>query len=104
MSNTVDLLHAVSRLAMDRIETYVMPVISTAHLTDATRERMCRDFGCVFSRDEGWLLHVPAADAEPLDTLPADVAALHDWCRARSVVYVMLDCDADAVDDMPTYD
>lgn len=52
----------------------------------------------------GWLLWVPADPHEVTTKTPAEIRRLWKYAMDRRCVYVLLDRDADVIDDLPTWD
>ena len=87
-------------------ETRTMPVISTVHLSPETLAYMGARHhskwpmgGGVF--DYGFLLY---AHEEAPEGTPADLIPIYDWAVKSGWSYVLLDCDADTVAELPAFD
>lgn len=87
-----------------------IPVLSTAHITEATNDRLSSDggknpWGHCAKYEFGYFLAVPASDtftdaAQP----PTDLQAIWTWARHRNIQWVRLDQAGDVIDGLPTYD
>lgn len=87
-----------------------MPVISTAHITEATNDRLSSDGGknpwshCA-NYEFGFFMAIPSSDRFPeAPHPPADLQAIWAWARQRNLDWIRLDQAGDAVDGLPTYD
>lgn len=66
---------------------------------DVVRDPRNRSAGILGGRTRhGWFIHAPE---EPDATIPADLAALLQYARQQSCDYVLLDCDALPMADLP---
>jgi len=82
--------------------------ISTAHvseqtatLLDNTPEKDWPVSGGLFST-YGWFMY--AHDEDCSGDIPSDLMAVFTFARSHGCNYVLFDCDADAVDNLPTYE
>jgi hypothetical protein len=89
---------------MPRIDK--VPVISTGHLSAAVAKQL-EDLGdnnpwtsCA-SYLEGFFLY---AQSEPEPDTPESLKAIFAWVREQGAEWVRLDCDGDAIDELPQYD
>lgn len=97
------------------LEVHTIPVISTAHITrevadrlDSRRQQWC---ACATYPDVGFFLYLDEPYSPGGDPVPQCLLDILDW-RMRleregkldNSHWVRLDCDADLVDDLPTYD
>lgn len=97
------------------LEVHAIPVISTAHITGQVAQQLQRNpyrwcAGAAFS-DNGFFLFLDEPCADPHDTVPQCLLDIRDWRmsleregKLDNSRWVRLDCDADTVDDLPTYD
>jgi len=96
------------------LELHKIPVISTAHIDLATNNRLDHDGGpwcpCAAYHDVGYFLFLDDLEASD-EEVPQCLTAIRDWLRklrAEGVVddccWVRLDCDAETVEELPTYD
>ena len=96
---------------MSTPEIHRFVVISTGHLTegtarflDTTPAKNWPYAGGPYA-DYGWFFY---AHDENLNTgsgaIPDDLFAVMTWARKQVCHYLLLDCDGDAVDDLPQFD
>jgi hypothetical protein len=86
--------------------------LSTAHLTAKTRHMLDTKVErfCCYHGEYGWFIWVPTEpeipeyDEEVGDGYPADLIAAFHLARKMDCEYVMFDMDAEASDDLQTYD
>ena len=84
------------------LPTSLMLEMSTRHISKETAEWLqYHRSGCYQKGDYGWF--VWSGDSAREDD-PADLRAVLDFARAERVTWVMLDCDTDAVDGLPTFE
>nr|WP_280971428.1 hypothetical protein [Cupriavidus gilardii] len=93
-----------------------MPVVSTCHITDATRKLLDelhgappdeKPFCWVADYSEGWFVRFWDDDGpEDLHELPSDLRAIRDWLLAAGHLdrWVRIDADGDCVSTLPVYD
>lgn len=74
---------------------------STAHLSPAARAYVDTGDGIASPTPYGWFVY---ASEEPDDTVPADLAVIMAHARALGAEYINFDCDASAIDDLPTFE
>lgn len=92
------------------LELMTVPVISTAHLTQATGVKLTQDgdtnlWTVCAPYEHGWFLYMQS-DLTALDSdTPPDLLDLFKWAKTdgRNFDYVRLDCDAGAVEGLPLY-
>jgi hypothetical protein len=85
--------------------------ISTAHVSKETASRLDDADGfsyeCWLSiynkQDYGWWILVDSADLEA-DDMPDDLAACICLARKYDCEWLCLDCDAEVLETLPTYD
>lgn len=97
------------------LEIHTIPVISTAHITEEVAKQLRRNpyrwcAGTAFS-DYGFFLFLDDPTPERGDTVPQCLLDILDWRmkleregKLDNSRWVRLDCDADPVDGLPTYD
>lgn len=85
--------------------------ISTAHVCPAGREVLSDPDQCAVTAyekgDFGWLLYVPVDEptpTKPTPGLPRSLIDILTYARQHNCRWVMLDCDAYIVRDLPVYD
>lgn len=81
--------------------------LSTGHVTKATSEMLDNTklenwpvFGGIIST-VGWFMY---AHEETEQENPADLLVVFEYARKHNCPYVMFDCDADVIDELPFYD
>lgn len=78
-----------------------MLVASTAHVTESTCNGFLHTFPGAYEKGEyGWVIY---ADG-PRDNCPADLAACLDAAKAKGCEWLMLDRDADAIEELPIFE
>lgn len=97
------------------IETAKMLICSTGMISKSTAsllEMQTDDVPVCFNKGEfGWMIHVPEApfgsscmeDQDP-HTCPKELVALLNVARAEGCDWIMLDCDAGAIDGLESFD
>lgn len=89
------------------LEIEPMLTISTGHITKDTADAFDAKMGddgipAFFPKgDYGWFVFVPD-QIEP--ECPADLASLLRFAKEKGCTWLVLDCDAEQVDGLPTYD
>jgi hypothetical protein len=98
------------------LEIAKMLILSTSHVTNETRLKMeqwaegeADENGfipTVYRKgDYGWIIHVHEAESEmDTDRFPEDVTAAIVFARGQGCQWIMYDCDADEIDELPTYE
>jgi hypothetical protein len=83
-----------------------MMVLSTAHVTHETRVRLDNEnFDGLVAYDKaefGWWIAIVEDELDPTQ-LPDDLRQVLIYAKKFGCAWVMLDCDADTIDDLPTY-
>lgn len=86
-------------------------VLSTSHVSAATAKRLedtpVEDWPCLGGPygGYGWFLYAHDENAGTGDDeIPADLFAVMAWVRKQGCDYLLLDCDGDEVEGLPTYD
>lgn len=88
-----------------------VPVISTAHVSEADMERLTdrirsSDYpGAAY--DEGCWLWIPLNEGDGDDPIYNGLKSILDiveWARKNQYAYVRIDRDGDEISDLPTYD
>lgn len=92
------------------VEVMKVPVLSTAHVSEKTRDMF--DSGspqwvshCA-KYDFGWFISIPTEEFEcTLEPKPTDdLVALFAWARKHGFGWLRLDSDGSLVSDLPTHD
>lgn len=80
-----------------------MMVLSTAHITEDTCNRwLNEEAGPAYRKGEyGWFIY--AHWTESTSAMPVDLAACLEFARAKGCGWVMFDCDASSVEELPEY-
>lgn len=93
---------------MTKLETRKFLILSTAHITKQTNEYLTKTHvsrwpfpGGPYGQD-GWFFY--AAPDNENETIPADLFKVMEFARANGCFNVLLDCDGDTVEGLPTYD
>lgn len=95
----------------DELWTMRVPVLSTGHLSKATRDRLESEgddnpwMYCASYLD-GYFISVPADDKFPegLDVPPPDLLAIWKWARENKYDWVRLDSAGDVIEALRTFD
>lgn len=77
--------------------------VSTAHITRKTDMWLAEGPDGVVAypkEDYGWVIMVAPCEAD----IPDDLRQLIDYARACGCDWIMLDCDAPEIKDLPVYD
>lgn len=75
-------------------------VISTAHITPATRTKLEEmEIEAAFTRSDGWVFHVGNKETDA----PADLEAALTFARVRGCAWLMLDCDGPVAADLAVW-
>ncbi len=96
---------------MTKFETRRFVVISTAHVSETTARRLddtpSKDWPCLGGPygEYGWFLyaHDENAGAGP-DIIPDELFKVMIWARRLGFDYILFDCDADQVEELPAFD
>lgn len=94
---------------MASFESRRFVVISTGHVTAATArlldETPSPQWPCVGGcyGTFGWFLCVHEQNGLGADAIPEDLFAAMTWARGEGFDYLLLDCDGDLVDGLPSY-
>jgi hypothetical protein len=81
--------------------------LSTGHVSEATAKILdnnkLEDWPCFGGTVStvGWFIY--AHDENPGD-IPADLFAVFEYARKHNCPYVLFDCDADTIEELPTFD
>jgi len=80
--------------------------LSTAHVSKETAQMLdddrLSDFVVPYQKgDFGWFIWVPPVEHEGV---PADLRAVLAYARTQQCDWVMLDCDAETIDNLPSFD
>jgi hypothetical protein len=93
-----------------QVERRSLLVLSTAHLTRATRDALtaglANDYPVLASFGHGWYVHVPSdPEWSPSEgNLPADLVAAIAFGRRLGACELKFDCDAGIVEGLPVYE
>ena len=86
-------------------------VISTSHVSDKTAKLLdytkAHQWPCRGGpyREFGWFVYAqPENERAGRDAVPDDLFAVMQWAQANGFDYILFDCDAEAVDELATYD
>ena len=78
--------------------------LSTLHVRAETLNPSAAKGFLVAEYDYGAIYNVPGEDLEEyLAEVPEDLAIVLRYAKAQGCNLVRLDCDADVIDDLPTY-
>ena len=92
-----------------------MVVISTAHIDEETAKMLNEgaedyppfcdlEWSPAFARDHGWLFHVASVERVVETNPPQCLRNVFAFARALGCEWVMLDCDGDRVDGLPSWE
>lgn len=91
------------------LEISKMLCISTAHITQKTSQLLCdeaiKDVTYYNKGDWGFFIYVPTCIEENTEAdIPEDLQKVMDFARMNDCLWVMLDCAASVVDELPKYE
>lgn len=89
----------------ERLEIHKMLVLSTAHITRETAEKLENDAYALstYPREEyGWFIYIPY-DWDEYE-LPEDLKACIKLAKNNNCVWLCLDCDGLTTHNLPVYD
>jgi hypothetical protein len=91
---------------MSKLEIAKMLIISTAHVTENTAKKFDGMFSLPSSgvpyKDVGWLF---AVDQESIaNDISHDLWECLDFARRQGCQYLLMDRDADKIDELPQFD
>lgn len=97
------------------LEIHGIPVISTAHITREVASRLDSEHqnwcACAVYRDVGFFLFLDELPSTEEDPVPQCLLDIRDWRmklesegKLDNSRWVRLDCDADTVEGLTTYD
>lgn len=96
---------------MPTLDVRTFVVIGTGHVTEKSAAFLdtvpSEQWPCLGGRygEYGWFLYAHEENCGTgKDRIPDDIFAVMTWARKRGFEYVLVDCDADTVDDLPVYD
>ncbi len=96
---------------MTTLETRRFVVISTAHVSEATAKRLNstppKHWPCLGGPygEYGWFLHAHDENAGVgSDAIPDELFDVMIWARRQRFDYILFDCDADQVAELPAFD
>lgn len=95
---------------MSKLEISKMLTLSTAHITEATSKRLESDPNdnnlglCVYSTPYGWFIMIDERTVKDADHLPKELANLIKFANDLDCKVLHLDCDAEIVDYLETFD
>ena len=86
-------------------------ILSTAHVTHKTSETLTGWASLpaelqplvVASTWYGWFVSTFEVEGEPARSIPAELADIQRFARGLGCDYVLLDCDAETVGELPTF-
>ena len=89
---------------METLEIYRILTISTAHIKGTTAELLeGLDAPAVYSKSEhGWFIYLNYLNDD--GNIPGDLAQVILFAQNKGISILCLDCDADTVDQLPTYE
>ena len=100
----------------DMPEIQKMVCLSTAHLTDETKELLdtiadnidsngqCEALVCYEKQEYGWFLPVLSENEQPRQTFPDDLKACFRYAEACHTSWIMFDAECEPMGGLPTYD
>lgn len=96
---------------MNPLEIRRFVVVSTSHVTGKTANFLdttpSRQWPCAGGRysEYGWFFYAHDENqGAGSDAIPDDLFAVMTWARKQGCDYLLLDCDGNAVDDLPLFD
>lgn len=96
---------------MSTPETRRLVVLSTSHVSEATAKRFdetkADEWPCVGGPYAyyGWFVYAHEENfGIGMDAIPDDLLAVMQWARRHRFEYILFDCDAETVDELPVYD
>lgn len=87
-----------------------MLTLSTGHITEETSELLSREPDdntlqlTFYPNTFGGFLYVNNIDSSIIETLPQDLSACVSLAQKQNCQWLQFDCDADEIDELPTYD
>ncbi len=107
---TISLAPISRAMPMDNLERRTFIVMSTAHLTEQTARHLdttsVKDWPCIGGPygQYGWFVyaHEENCGAGP-EPIPDDLFNVMTWARKQGVEYILFDCDAAVLDDLPSH-
>lgn len=110
MPNSSNVSLEAADLSGMEVEIMKVPVLSTAHVSEKTRDMLDFDnpqwvHHCA-KYEFGWFIAVPTEEAEGcFEQKPSDdLAALFGWARKHGFGWLRLDSDGATVAELPTFD
>lgn len=96
---------------MTKLESYKFVTISTGHVSAETARMLdstsCTEWPCVGGgyADYGWFFYAHDENAGEADQrIPDDLFAVMTWARRNGFSHILLDRDAEQVEDLAWYD
>lgn len=89
---------------METLEIYKMLTISTAHIKGTTAEMLeGLDAPAVYNKSEyGWFIYLNYLNED--GSIPDDLAQIIQFAKDKEIMLLCLDCDAETVEELPTYE
>jgi len=89
---------------MEMLEIYKMLTLSTAHINSTTAELLDQlQSPVVYNKSEyGWFIYLNYLKDDT--NIPNDLAQVIQFAKDRGIALLCLDCDAETVDGLPTYE
>ena len=94
----------------NKLPIYKYLDISTAHITKETNELLIKNSDneqfpvIVLKTGHGFFINIPYNIDELERELPGDLISCLGFAQKYSCRWLMLDCDAEVIDDLETYD
>lgn len=96
---------------MTSLEIRRFVVISTAHVSETTAQRLDNTPAKEWPRvgghygEYGWFVYAHDENAGVgRDAIHTDLFEVMSWARKQRCDYVLFDCDADEIESLPAYD
>ena len=94
---------------MQELETYSVPIIPVAHLTEEVAQQLANDgdqnmWAVLVAPYQNGLFLLATNQMYPSSDWPQCVAAVYAWAREHDFYMVRLDSDATPVEGLPIYD
>lgn len=95
-------------VAATDIDVMKVPVLSTGHISVATRQRFesegdANPWCHVAGFEYGYFISIPSEWEHAVPPVPADLQALFRWASQRGFAWVRLDSDGEVVDGLPSF-
>lgn len=95
-------------VAATDIDVMKVPVLSTGHISVATRQRFesegdANPWCHVAGFEYGYFISIPTEWEHAVPPVPADLQALFRWASQRGFAWVRLDSDGEVVAGLPSF-